>query len=290
MIEIDIHKKLKSSTGEFVLKIKKTIEAHSFLAVTGPSGAGKTSLLRILAGLLNPDDGVVKVNGVVWLDAPRKQYMRIQDRELGFVFQDYALFPNRTVEGNLNFALKKNQPKAIIYDLMETMDLVGLKDRKPGQLSGGQQQRVALARSLVQKPKLLLLDEPLSALDRTMRRKLQHYLAQLHKRFGLTTILVSHDIAEILTLADHVWVLADGEIVRDGKPSQLYEDFALSGKFQFVGEIVKITAQDVIFTLVILVNNELVKVVSDPVQAKTLKVGDQVVVASKAFNPVIKKV
>ncbi|MEM6379555.1 MAG: ATP-binding cassette domain-containing protein, partial [Bacteroidota bacterium] len=139
------------------------------------------------------------------------------------VFQDYALFPNMSVEQNLYFALSKQQDAAIVNELIDIMELAGLRSHRPGKLSGGQQQRVALARALVQRPKLLLLDEPLSALDSEMRQKLQHYIRQVHERFQITTILVSHNQAEVQSMADYVLYIEEGKIIKQGPPDILFE-------------------------------------------------------------------
>jgi len=169
------------------------------------------------------------------------------------------------------------------------VELGELKKRKPGSLSGGQRQRVALARVLVQKPEILLLDEPLSALDHEMRFILQGYILQLHREFGLTTLLVSHDISEILKMSDEIIELEQGKIIRQGQPLDIFSHKEVSGKFQFTGEVIGMVKQDFIFIISILIGKDMVKVIADEEEARTLEVGDKVLVASKAFNPVIKK-
>jgi len=230
------------------------------------------------------------VHGNTWLDSKNKISLTPQQRKVGFVFQDYALFPNMTVKENLQFALQKNQSQQIISELIELIELGELQHRKPKTLSGGQQQRVALARALVQKPELLLLDEPLSALDLEMRNKLQKYLLQVHQEYGLTTILISHDISEILKLSDEILVIENGKIVQQGTPIEVFSQKKVSGKFQFTGEIIGMEKQGFIYILAILIGKDLVKVVADEDEAKSLSVGDTVLVASKAFNPIIKKI
>lgn len=213
MIAFDLHKKLSSPSGEMSLQVCQEIEKGSFVTLYGKSGAGKTSVLRMLAGLFSPDRGCIKMNGVCWFDAAGKINLPPQKRKVGFMFQDYALFPNMTVRENLAFALLKGQDKKVVGELLEIMELGELQHLRPAKLSGGQQQRAALARALVQQPEILLLDEPLSALDTGMRHKLQDHILELHREYRLTTILVSHDREEILKMSDKVLHLEEGRIV-----------------------------------------------------------------------------
>lgn len=218
MVEFSVRKRLHSFSGEMSLEVEMQIAEGELVSLYGRSGAGKTSILRMLAGLMEPDEGYIAVHGRVWLDTRRGINLRPQKRRTGFVFQDYALFPNMSVRENLLFALLPGQDPGIVEELMEMVELTELQDQKPHLLSGGQQQRVALARALVQRPPLLMLDEPLSALDYEMRLKLQAYLLRLHRQYGLTTLLVSHDLPEVLKMADRALVLEGGKVVREGKP------------------------------------------------------------------------
>ncbi|MCB0847577.1 MAG: ATP-binding cassette domain-containing protein, partial [Bacteroidetes bacterium] len=218
MTEIWLHKRLNAPSGKMDLEVNMAIEKGNLVALYGKSGAGKTSILRMIAGLMRPTQGKITVDNQSWCDTQHNIYLRPQQRSIGFLFQDYALFPNMTVRGNLEFALQKGQDSSIIEELIEVVELGDLQKRKPTTLSGGQQQRVALARALVQKPKLLLLDEPLSALDKEMRVKLQGYLLKVHREYGLTTILVSHDTEEVSRLADQVFWLEEGKIRQTGTP------------------------------------------------------------------------
>ena len=198
MISFHIQKLLQGSQGNFLLQADCDIPIGQLTTLFGASGAGKTTILKILAGLLptTPQKGFIKFGENVWLDTDKKINIPPQKRSIGFVFQDYALFPNKTVRGNLEYALEKGANQQIIADLMAIMELNELQNRFPDTLSGGQKQRVALARALVRQPQLLLLDEPLSALDTQMRHRLQQYILLVHKTYNLTTILVSHDIAQ----------------------------------------------------------------------------------------------
>lgn len=288
MLEVRVSKQLNAAHGKLELDLDFKSHAGEFLVISGQSGAGKTSLLRMIAGLMNPDSGEIKCNGQAWFNL--KTNTKPQQRDCGLVFQEYSLFPNMTVEGNLKYALKKGQSSAEIDDLLEIMEIKGLKDQKPLKLSGGQQQRVALARTLVQKPKLLLLDEPLSALDRPMRLRLQDYLRMVHEKFELTTIMVTHDPSEAIRLADRVIEIEDGKITKDGKPSEIFGNKSLSGKFQFTGTIVEIKEEELLSIASVLVGNQLIKVVISDSEQKSLRIGDEVIVASKAFNPIIKKI
>ncbi len=212
MIEVQLQKNLLAAQGRLNLLADIKIESGEFVGLCGASGAGKTSILRMLAGLMEPDAGRIIANGECWYDSAKKVNQSPRNRDLGFVFQDYALFPNMSVQQNLEFALKKGQDSKIVTELMQLMELDALRNRRPHLLSGGQQQRVALARALVPRPKFLLLDEPLSALDRPLRARLQSHLLDAHKQYNLTSILVSHDLEEINRLCDRVLFLEEGKL------------------------------------------------------------------------------
>ncbi|WP_405328976.1 sulfate/molybdate ABC transporter ATP-binding protein [Leeuwenhoekiella sp. LLG6367-2.1] len=289
MIQIDLNKRLQAAEGEMLLKLKIDIEKGEFVTLYGASGVGKTSTLRIISGLLNPDVGKIIVNDEVWFDQSKKINLSPQKRKVGYVFQDYALFPHMTVLENLKFAqIKKDGTKAIT-SLIELMELGQLQNRNPETLSGGQKQRVALARALVQQPEILLLDEPLAALDTTIRYKLQEYLKQIHSEFKLTTILISHDVSEIVKLADRVICLEDGKIINQGTPEHVFINQNLSGKFKFTGEVLKVSNEELISIVTVRIHTEVVKVVVQPKEAQNLNVGDKVLVVSKAFNPLLYK-
>ena len=206
MVEITIQKELQGADGAIELDVRLSIQKGEFLAITGRSGSGKSTFLRIIAGLEDAN-GTIVVDDEKWLANTYK--LAIQKRSIGFVFQDYALFENMTVKEHLLFVQKDEK---LADELLHMMELEGLASRYPKNLSGGQKQRVAIARALMRKPKLLLLDEPLSALDPEMRIKLQQELLELHKRFKTTTIMVSHDPAEIQKLASAVYKLTAGKL------------------------------------------------------------------------------
>lgn len=221
MIGLRFRKKLQAASGVITLTVEQEIAPYQLIAITGPSGSGKTTLLRLLAGLSKPESGFLRFGEEVWLDTERKVFVPPQKRSIGMVFQEYALFPHLRVGANLRFALQKDGDTRIVRELIDIMELGQLVDRFPRQLSGGQQQRVALARALVRQPKLLLLDEPLSALDTDLRQRLQDYMLRVHHQYGLTTLLVTHDFSEIGKMAGVVWRLEEGLITYAGPPANL---------------------------------------------------------------------
>ena len=290
MIELNITKALYTADGIINLKINKEINKGDFLTIFGKSGSGKTTLLRILAGLETPQSGKIVVDKEIWFDSSKKINLAPQKRNVGFVFQDYALFPNMSVRKNLEFALRNKNEIKKIDQILEIMEIKNLSNMKPELLSGGQKQRVALARTLMTNPKILLLDEPLSALDTTMRLKLQDELKLIHQKFNITSILVSHDISEIFKLSNRVLKINLGEIQKDGTPNELFSNQNISGKFKIVGEILSIKKSDILYILEILSNNEIVKATAVEDEIKNLKIGDKILLSSKAFNPIINKI
>lgn len=211
-----------------------TIEEGEFLTLLGPSGCGKSTLLRAVAGLNDIDSGSFVVGGRNITALPPKK------REVGMVFQSYALFPNMTVFENIAFGLKIDKMKKSDYvpmveEMIGLIDLKGKENRYPAQLSGGQQQRVALARSLVKRPKVLLLDEPLSALDAQIRRTLRNEIRQIQKRLKMTTIFVTHDQEEALTVSDRIVVMNQGKIEQAGTPEEIYMSPASEFVARFIG-------------------------------------------------------
>ncbi|HHD75310.1 MAG TPA: ATP-binding cassette domain-containing protein, partial [Campylobacterales bacterium] len=189
-----------------------------------------------------------------------------------------------TVEENLLFV---NKDQELANHLLEITELSELKKRLPNTLSGGQKQRVSLCRAMMNRPKLLLMDEPLSALDPTMRTKLQNEILQLHKEFGTTTIMVSHDPSEIYRLASRVVVLNLGKVINDGKPKEILLQTTGSQKFSFKGELLEIMKVDVIYLAIVAIGQQLVEIVISEEEAKNLKIGESINVSTKAFAPII---
>jgi len=277
MITLNIQKNLDTINLDLNLDIKK----YEFIALSGDSGSGKTTFLRILAGL-EKAKGDIKVNNQIWLDD--KIELCVQKRDIGFVFQDYALFPNKNVEQNLLYV---NNDKKLAKKLLDMTELTSLNLRYPHTLSGGQKQRVALCRAMMNKPKLLLLDEPLSALHSEIRTKLQKDILSLHHEFKTTTILVSHDPSEIYKLASRVIILKNGKIVNDGCPKDVLLKTQGSQKFSFKGEILEIKKIDVIHIAIIAIGQQLVEIVVSFEEIQNIKIGDIVNISTKAFSPTI---
>lgn len=284
---IKLKKELNFAEGTGMLDIDTQIEEGSFVAISGVSGSGKTSLLRLITGLEKPKEGYIQINGETWLDTNNKINLTPQKRRVGYVFQKYTLFPNMTVRQNLNYALEKHQSSNIIEELIEQMGLSNLVNEYPYKLSGGQQQRVALARALVRKPKILLLDEPLSALDEAMRSILQDYLLKIHQTYNLTTLLVSHDMGEIFKMANQVLVLSKGKIVQLGTPESIFLNNRISGKYKVSGEVLQIVPSDIVYVVKVKLGNNIVRVIASEEEVKEMRVGERVMLVSNAFKPMI---
>lgn len=289
MLAVQLRKRLHTAGGDMDLNLDFTVDAGEILTLFGRSGVGKTTCLRCIAGLVAPDSGRISVGDEVWFDDAAGIAVPPQQRRVGLVFQDYALFPNLTVRGNLEIAANRGADQRHVEELLDMMGLRPFEHRRPLALSGGQQQRVALARALAHRPRLLLLDEPLSALDPQMRTRLQEELLKLQRHFGTTTIIVSHDLGEVFKLSDRVLMIDGGRIRAGGTPAEVFAGRHLSGKFQFTGEVLAITASDIVYTLSVQVGNNIVQVVGTAEEVRDIRVGDTVMLASKAFNPLIVK-
>ncbi len=279
MIDIEVNKELIGSNGKMNLDIKLNINDGDFIALTGLSGSGKTTLLRILAGL-EQSESKIKVDNKIWQD--NKKFLPPQQREIGFVFQDYALFTNMSVKQNLLYV---NKDEKLANHLLELTELSQLENRNVTSLSGGQKQRVSLCRALMNRPKLLLMDEPLSALDPSMRTKLQDEILTLHREFKTTTIMVSHDPSEIYRLSNRVIVLEDAKIIKDGNAKDVLLKTSGSAKFSFEGELLDIIKVDVIYIAIISIGQQLVEVVLSEDETINLQIGSKVRVSTKAFSP-----
>ncbi len=211
------------------------VRSGEFLTLLGPSGSGKTTLLMVLAGFTRPDRGSLKFGGQEMIRTPPHK------RDLGMVFQNYALFPHMTVAGNVAYPLKirkvaKDEIAERVARALATVQLEGLEDRRITQLSGGQKQRVALARAIVFEPRILLMDEPLSALDKKLRDRMQIELRHLHEKLGMTTVYVTHDQREALTMSDRIAVINHGRLMQLGDPEEIYGRPANRFVADFIGE------------------------------------------------------
>lgn len=228
MISIDIEKGLK----DFILDVSLKIKPGQFVSIFGKSGSGKTTILRTIAGLARPDKGSIKVGNDIWYDSKRKINLPPQKRDVSLVFQGTALFPNMTVLDNIKYGMK--EPNQRLIDEVVAITKIGdILKRKPINLSGGEKQRVELARAVLKMPKILLLDEPFSALDIHSKLEIYEELVELHNRFNLTTILISHDIFEVGKLAEKVFLIDKGKILKEGKPEEIFKDKRYKRAFDF---------------------------------------------------------
>lgn len=227
---------LKKSFGETaaVRDVSLTISRGDFFTFLGPSGCGKTTVLRMIAGFTRPDEGSILFDGKEVNDVPPWK------RDVGMVFQNYALWPHMSVFENVAFGLKeRNLPKKVVQEktrqALAIVNLEGLEKRRPSELSGGQQQRVALTRTLVIEPRLLLLDEPLSNLDAKLRIQMRHELVRIQRDLGITSIYVTHDQEEALTLSSQIAIMSKGKVVQMGTPKEIYENPKSQEVADFVG-------------------------------------------------------
>lgn len=223
MLEGGLHVRLRQA-GPIPLSVDFSCGQNELLALVGPSGSGKTTILRSIAGLYHPGEGCVTCRGEVWFDAAAGVKVPPHKRPVGFVFQSYALFPHMTVLRNVTTALG-HRPKAERNEkarsLLSLVHLRGFEDRYPASLSGGEQQRVAVARALARDPAVLLMDEPFSAVDRRTRRRLREELSELRKVMPIPIVMVTHDLAEAVTLSDRMCVIDGGETLQVGTPGEL---------------------------------------------------------------------
>ncbi|MEG2255163.1 MAG: ABC transporter ATP-binding protein, partial [Vagococcus sp.] len=244
MSYVDVININKSFNDLKVLKgISFSIEKGEFLTLLGPSGCGKSTLLRTIAGLNEFDSGSIVV------DNKNISNEKPKDRQVGMVFQSYALFPNMTVFENIAFGLKmkklsKEEINEKVRNIIKIVDLGGKENNYPTELSGGQQQRVALARSIVTEPKILLLDEPLSALDAKIRKNLQREIRNIQQRLNITTIFVTHDQEEAMTMSDKIIVMDKGTIAQQGRPDEIYKKPANEFVARFIGNYNVLECQD----------------------------------------------
>jgi molybdate transport system ATP-binding protein len=219
-------------------ELRRPVERFSVTVLFGPSGSGKTTILRCLAGLERPERGAIRFAGRTWFDAASRVFRSPQQRDVGYLFQEYALFPHLSVAGNIGYGLHGLSAAERRHKVVEMLDLFGLSclaDRYPHQVSGGQQQRIALARVLVRRPRLLLLDEPLSALEASLREQLRGELRRLLAEFDIPVILVTHDRTEAIALADQVVVLRQGAILQSGSVHEVFGRPADASVAQIVG-------------------------------------------------------
>ncbi|EPY6055497.1 TPA: sulfate/molybdate ABC transporter ATP-binding protein [Campylobacter jejuni] len=290
MIKIDINHPMNTAKGRLDLNFKKDIESGKITALFGESGAGKTTLLKIIAGLIRPEFGRIEVDNELWFDSSKNFSLALQKRKIGFVFQDYALFPNMNVKENIAYAASS---KTKVSELLALMDLENLAKIYPKHLSGGQAQRVALARALAREPKILLLDEPLSALDFKMRANLQDELAKILEYFKISTLLVSHDLAEIYKLSHRILELKNGNIIKDFPKNEFFTHSSISAKLRLSATLLEIKKSDILVVLTLLLNQDIIKITLSEEEFlkayQDIKIGDTLILSVKAFNPLILK-
>ncbi|EAJ8868118.1 sulfate/molybdate ABC transporter ATP-binding protein [Campylobacter coli] len=288
MIKIDIKLPINTAKGKKQLELNTCLKANEITAIFGESGAGKTTLLKIIAGLIKPEFGRIEVGDELWLDTQKNINLAIQKRKIGFVFQDYALFPNMSVKENISYAATSKQK---VEELLSLMNLENLAKIYPKNLSGGQAQRVALARALAREPQILLLDEPLSALDFKMRSFLQDELVKILQHFKITTLLVSHDLAEIYKLSHRILELSDGKIIKDARTNEFFTSSNLSAKLRLSATLLEIKKSDILMIFTLLLNQDIVKITLSEEEFlrtyKDVKIGDTLLLSIKAFNPII---
>lgn len=281
MIKFNCNKKISEN---FEINANFEIQNGKFVCLHGKSGSGKTTILRLIAGFVKADSGEISVDDEIFQN--NNKFLAPQKRNIGFLFQDYALFENLSVIKNLLFAKKD---EALAREMLSLVELENHANARISELSGGQKQRVALARALMRKPKILLLDEPLSALDPQIRSKLQDFLIKVHKNFKITIILVSHDISEIYKLCEVVFEIENGRIVKSGSPSEIFLKTSGSQKFSFPARILEIRQNGAIFVAVVGFANQISEIVLSPAEADKLQTNDNVIISSKAFGLHLKK-
>ncbi|HED6220343.1 TPA: sulfate/molybdate ABC transporter ATP-binding protein [Campylobacter coli] len=288
MIKIDIKLPINTAKGKKQLELNICLKANEITAIFGESGAGKTTLLKIIAGLIKPEFGRIEVGDELWFDTQKNVNLAIQKRKIGFVFQDYALFPNMSVKENISYAATSKQKAE---ELLSLMNLENLAKIYPKNLSGGQAQRVALARALAREPQILLLDEPLSALDFKMRSFLQDELVKILQHFKITTLLVSHDLAEIYKLSHRILELSDGKIIKDARTNEFFTSSNLSAKLRLSATLLEMKKSDILVIFTLLLNQDIVKITLSEEEFlrtyKDVKIGDTLLLSIKAFNPII---
>ncbi len=234
---MSLNVKLKKSFKDFALDVSFSM-GEDVNVLFGPSGAGKSLILKLISGIVSPDEGLVEIGGEKVFDSRSKIHLPVRKRKVGYLFQDYALFPHMKVYQNIAYGISggdKARVKAVVGELIEIMRLKGLEGRFPHELSGGQKQRVALARTLATSPRILLLDEPFSALDYQVREKLRRDLMLIHERFPITIILVTHDLEEAFMMGSFIAVINNGSMEQFGRSDDIFYRPATRNVARFVG-------------------------------------------------------
>ncbi len=283
---------LKKTWNDFVLDVSFDIPRGKITALFGPSGAGKSSILRLISGLEMAEDGFITNRTEAWFDKAKGINLHPQQRSVGFVFQDYALFPHMTVEKNIAYGIKEKWRRKEIKDLIGIAGLSGYERYYPTQLSGGQKQRVSLMRAIARKPDLLLLDEPFSALDWQTRIQLQEDVKNIIKQFNVTTLYVTHDVTEVYKLANNVIVMESGKEVKRGTPEEVFLGKRLCTRVQVTGKVVGIEHDSIMASVTILHADQFFKTLIDTEELKalSLKIGDDVIIGVKSSDVILFKI
>ncbi len=288
MLSID----LKKTWNDFELDVSFDIPRGKITALFGPSGAGKSSVLRLISGLEIAEQGFISNGNETWFDREKGIHLNPQQRSVGFVFQDYALFPHMTVQKNVAYGIKEKWRRKEIKDLIAIAGLSGYERYYPAQLSGGQKQRVSLIRAIARKPDILLLDEPFSALDWQTRIQLQEDVKDIIKQFNVTTLYVTHEVTEVYKLANNVIVLESGKEVKRGTPEDVFLGKRLSTRVQVTGKVVGIEHDSIMASVTILHADQFFKTLIDTEELKSLslRVGDDVIVGVKSSDVILFKI
>ena len=288
MLSINLNK----TWNDFELDVSFDIPRGKITALFGPSGAGKSSILRLISGLEMPEDGLIFNGNETWFDKAKGINLHTQQRSVGFVFQDYALFPHMTVEKNVAYGIKEKWRMKEIKDLIGIAGLSGYERYYPTQLSGGQKQRVSLIRAIARKPDILLLDEPFSALDWQTRIQLQEDVKNIIKQFNVTTLYVTHEVTEVYKLANNVIVLESGKEVKQGTPEEVFLGKRLSTRVQVTGKVVGIEHDSIMASVTVLHADQFFKTLIDTeeLESLNLRVGDDVIVGVKSSDVVLFKI
>jgi len=268
MIHCNFKKTYTAHKRSFYINIKASFKQNAINVIFGPSGAGKTSILRLLSGLDKIDNGTIKFGDITWKNTSKKERASIAKRDIAYVSQEHTLFPNMTVIENLYF-VKKDLNEGLLNELITTLEIDSFLNTKPNELSGGQQQRVALARALAQEPKTLLLDEPFTAIEQSLRNKLQTYLVTLQKKHNFTVIMVSHNLQEVLKMADYVCVIDSGKVTTQGTTSVLIEK---NPKNELTGVVLAINKE----VITVLIETQQVNVAKQQIATTSYTIGSKV--------------
>lgn len=288
MISIRADLKRQFANGNSRMNIQMDVAEGSFTAIYGASGAGKTTVLRLLSGLATPERGQIYVGDACWFDSEQQIFLKPSKRSVGVVFQDYAVFPNMTVRENIEYALNAfagwkifkplqlipHEEHRYINELIDVTGLSSLADTKPQLLSGGQRQRLAIARALVRKPEILLLDEPFAALDTNTRLQMQQLFKAVHERYGLTTLMITHDVNDIKALADHVVKMDNGKIVKEGSPATVLSTYL--GKVENSCRVVDIRTKLDMQVLIVAMGEQFYEI--DGYAGNHIQIGDELAI------------